>query len=444
MLDRGLSGLRRFSRAGVLDAGFAVAVSSPVSLAIDAQDHLCVTVCVTGGQSNQIQCFDAAGQALGAITGPAAMHLGALAAHGDRLYVADDASGAIWIFDGAACEFLGTLPDYRGPVAALAVDQSGTLYIKPGLDDAYHVLAANTASVASGYVTAGPFDAGADSVWERGHVEVDLPAGTDATLRVFTAAADTAVPDWTRPETLASSLDTLIATVGAQAPKPPTPQRYLWLRVELQGDDQRRASPMLKQVQAETTAPSYISHLPAVYRRDDQPGRFLEHWLALFRSELGDLELALDDLPRRFDPQTAPEDSLAWLASWLAFELPPDLTADELRRVLQRVHDLYERRGTPAGLCDLVELYTGVRPGLFEAFRDRHVWQLGYTSTLGCDTALAAGLPDGMIVPGNVLADPQYMGLRGDYYRGIDFQAHVLSAPIRTSIFTGEIVGRIQ
>ena len=33
-----------------------------------------------------------------------------------------------------------------------------------------------------------------------------------------------------------------------------------------------------------------------------------------------------------------------------------------------------------------------------EAFRERRVWQLGISSTLGFDTALAANAPDGMIV----------------------------------------------
>ena len=165
-----------------------------------------------------------------------------------------------------------------------------------------------------------------------------------------------------------------------------------------------------------------MNHLPAVYRRDDAPTHFLEHWLALFRAEMGGLELALEEMPRRFDPLTAPEADLRWLASWLAFDPPDDLHGDELRTLLQRVHALYDRRGTPLGIREFVELYTGVRPYIFEGFRERQIWQLGYTSTLGFDTALAAGLPDGMIVPGHTLADPSYVGVRGDYYSGIDFQ----------------------
>jgi phage tail-like protein len=212
-----------------------------------------------------------------------------------------------------------------------------------------------------------------------------------------------------------------VASVPQAAALPPAGRRFLWLRVTLRSDDRRRASPRLAQVQAETVGESYMEYLPAVYRREDAQSHFLERWLALFRAELGDLERGLDEMAAHFDPHTAPEDHLRWLASWLAFDPPQDMQGDELRALFSNVRGLYERRGTLAGLGDFIELYIGVRPQIFEAFRERHIWQLGYTSALGCDTALAAGLPDGMIVPGQILADPRYQGLRGDYYNGIGF-----------------------
>jgi hypothetical protein len=63
-----------------------------------------------------------------------------------------------------------------------------------------------------------------------------------------------------------------------------------------------------------------------------------------------------------------------------------------------------------------------VRPHVFEAFRERHVWQLGHDSSqLGFGTRLPAALPDGMIVPGFTDADPAYFGLTGEYYSGTNF-----------------------
>jgi hypothetical protein len=131
---------------------------------------------------------------------------------------------------------------------------------------------------------------------------------------------------------------------------------------------------------------------------------------------------------RRFDPITAPADYLPWLASWLGAELPSGLDEDSQREVLSRLPELYTQRGTPAGLREFVALYTGVRPAIFEAFQERHIWQLGVSSCLGLDTHLPSALPDGMIVLGFTLPDPQYQGLlRGDYYRGTKFEQLVLT-----------------
>jgi len=74
-----------------------------------------------------------------------------------------------------------------------------------------------------------------------------------------------------------------------------------------------------------------------------------------------------------------------------------------------------------SGVRELCELYTGARPHLFEAFSERHVWQLGQTSRLGFDTALAASAPTGMVVAGFVRTDPAYAGLLGDYYADTHF-----------------------
>jgi phage tail-like protein len=176
------------------------------------------------------------------------------------------------------------------------------------------------------------------------------------------------------------------------------------------------------QVEAETTSPSYLDYLPEVYRRKDAPARFLECWLKLVQGEIDDWEWELEAMPRRFDPLTTPEGHLSWLAKWLAFPLPSGRDADALRSIFAKIPELYTRRGTPSGIRDLAKLYTGEPPHLFEAFHTRRIWQLGVTSTLGLETTLPAALPDGMVVPGWSMADPDLMGLRGDYYKGVNFE----------------------
>src|SRR5262249_42654771 len=156
----------------------------------------------------------------------------------------------------------------------------------------------------------------------------------------------------------------------------------------------------LRQIEAETTSPSYLDYLPAVYRRSDAPTAFLERWLKLVQGSVDDWETALESMPRRFDPLMTPQDQLAWLAQWLAFPLPTGVPPETIRTLFAKIPNLYSRRGTVAGLRDLAELYTGVRVTLLEAFHRRRIWQLGETSALGLETVLAPALPDGMIVPG--------------------------------------------
>jgi phage tail-like protein len=171
--------------------------------------------------------------------------------------------------------------------------------------------------------------------------------------------------------------------------------RFLWLRVRLASQD-GRTSPRILQIQAETPGEDYLDHLPSVYRRKDNG--FLRRWLGAFRAELGDLELLLEEMPRRFNAVTVPAGELSWLASWLAFELPPG-SIEQSRERLARALELYRRRGTCFGVPEIVALYTDVRPVIVESFRSRRIWLLGETSHLGCDTALAPVAPHGIVVP---------------------------------------------
>jgi phage tail-like protein len=312
-------------------------------------------------------------------------------------------------------------------MAGLQTERDGTLtlartpstsdYIKPGLDASIYRLQADASYVATGTLTSGRLDAGEGTEWFRANVQAEAPEGTELSLQTFVSDDPSIEPvDWKD----APALDILVPPLPGLGNGQPMPKRYLWLRVRLQSVD-RRVSPRLIQVQAETGGDNYLNYLPAIYRRDDAPQRFLERWLALFGSKLGDWELALEEMARRFDPATTPEAYLSWLATWLAFNLPQGADAEEMRSLLLRAHELYRRRGTPAGIREFVKLYTGANPHIFEAFRERMIWRLGEASSLRIDTGLASISPDGMIVSGLTSADPHYMGLRGDYYFGVDF-----------------------
>ena len=409
VLDIRLGKVLRFSAGGVADTSFNVTVAAPTSIAIDAQDRLHVT------SADTIWRFDANGIALAALISPVSTFKPrALAARGERVYVADAEYGYIWAFDTQNQSWLGQVQAYRGPVAALAIDDTDVLYIKPGLDDTVYRLDADAAWVESGTFRSDKLDAGEGDVWERVWIEAEIPAETSVFLEVATSN-DGSTPMGNLVWELSPSLDVLLRTLldGDSA-------SFVWLRVTLESND-ASASPRVLQVQASTAQPSYMDYLPAIYRRDDSANGFLERWLALFRSELGDWDRALEELPRQFDARTVAEADSGKLAAWVALELPTRLDAPARRQLLADAQALYRQRGTPAGLREWVRRYLGASIHIFEAFRERRVWQLGEGLGLGLDTALAAGTPDGLIVPGYTYADRGLAGLRGDYYQGSKF-----------------------
>ena len=295
--------------------------------------------------------------------------------------------------------------DEAASFSGLAASADGTLRLQ----------VAGAVRVDSGKLLAGPLDAGEGDVWERVWVEAEIPAETSVLLEVA-ASDDDSTPFGSLIWKRSPSLDVLLCTLLVD-----NAARFIWLRITLESHD-GRSTPQLLQVQASTPQPSYMDHLPAIYHRDDVPSGFRERWLALFRSELGDWDRTLEELPRQFDARTVAEADIGRLAAWLALDLPARMAVSEQRQLLADAQALYRQRGTPAGLREMVYRYIGAKIHIFEAFRDRRVWRLGEGLGLGLDTALPAGTPGGMVVPGFTYADNRLTGLRGDYYEGTKFE----------------------
>ena len=403
VLDVGLQTVLRLSPAGAIDNVFNDAMGTHPELAVAAflavDDH--DVLYVSERAANRVLRFDASGHALGTLEGVNAAMPRALAVGEWRLYVGDAASGELRAFDLETGLDLGVLPGFRGPVTALLVDPTGALRIKTDFALGLVSLREDRGCVPTGHLVAGPLDAGVNQTWERVAVTAAQPVGTRVRLEVHLAPTTEAAPgpdDWLA----AGTLDTLAPPPLGDGSAWAASARFLRLRVTLSSGD-RHSAPTLSQVQATTTARSYLDDLPTVYAREDQESRFLRRWLALFRAELGGSETLLDDMARRFDPATAPEDHLNWLAGWLAFELPdqqaPSWSIPRLRELILEAHEIFTRRGTKAGLREAIERRTGMRPEIIEGYRERRIWQLGAHSRLGFDTGLAPVRPDGAVVP---------------------------------------------
>ena len=374
--------------AALVAAGVLV---EPRWVAIAADERLVITDIA----ANTVFVFDENGALLLSLAGPAGWLPGAVAAISERIYVADAASATIFAFDVSG-ELVGALTDWRGPVTAMAVRGNGDLYIKPALDAVFHELKANLSFVAQGTLHAGPLDAGTDADWERVWCEAIAPAGTQCRVEFAHQASATPVP------VVWQTLDThdALLSLGAAAALPGS-RRFLWLRITL--STTHRQTPKLAQARAATGAEDFLDYLPMTYRRNDAPiagsEGFLARYLKQMRGEFGIIEEALDAMPRVSDPQHTDGTNLPWLANWLALELPQIRTDDERRALIARAVQLFARRGTPQSIAEFVELHTGIRPIIVEAFEGRNIWVLGVSSRLDFDTQLPPLDPMGWVVP---------------------------------------------
>ncbi|PJF40824.1 MAG: phage tail protein I [Chloroflexi bacterium] len=152
---------------------------------------------------------------------------------------------------------------------------------------------------------------------------------------------------------------------------------------------------------AESRQSTYLEYLPAIFQQsiEEEGAAFVGRFLLAFERILTGFDVAtedgiepgierkLDHIHTYFDPATTPSDFLPWLAGWVAFTLREDWSEDEKRRLISRIVPLYRKRGTKAGLKELLEIYAETEVQINE-FRDP--MQVASHSTIGEDTILGA------------------------------------------------------
>jgi phage tail-like protein len=102
--------------------------------------------------------------------------------------------------------------------------------------------------------------------------------------------------------------------------------------------------------------------LPGVLLVDD----VVQQFCSALDDVLAPVVLTLDSLPAYLDPDTTPQDVVAWLADWLGIVLDPRQSVAEQRDLLRRTAKLLRWRGTVRGLREAVEFVTGVAPEIIE------------------------------------------------------------------------------
>jgi phage tail-like protein len=135
---------------------------------------------------------------------------------------------------------------------------------------------------------------------------------------------------------------------------------------------------------------SYLRYLPAVYQEDPASREFLERFLAMFETVFGDLEATIERLPEFLDPGSTPPGFLDWLAQWLNLGVEEEWSAAVKRRLILNAGRLYEKKGTPAGLAEFIEIVTGRRPLIRESFDVERPEIVGDGVRLGARARLSA------------------------------------------------------
>ena len=196
--------------------------------------------------------------------------------------------------------------------------------------------------------------AGIDSVWDlvESTPERVADVADGATVERAGEWIDAAVAvlgerseAWTRVDD-ASPEDALLSDATGQ---------YLRVRLDLVGDDD--TAPTVESFRAYCPRRTYLRYLPALFREDPRGERFLEQFLSVFESANTGIEEEIERLPAMFDPDGVPSEYLSWLEGWLALETGAEWPEPARREFLDRAPELFEQRGTRAGIRAYVELY---------------------------------------------------------------------------------------
>lgn len=248
-----------------------------------------------------------------------------------------------------------------------------------------------------------PLDAGRPGTqWHRIVLFGEIPEG--CVVQIETRAADDLLAGdplvaagWSAPVMAGPTAAGMVESPGdtreaaADALVLAGPGRYLWIRLTLKSSGV--ATPRLSAIEVERPREGTSRYLPKVFRDSTPEDDFLRRWLALFETTAWNgVAGRLDAYPDLFDPRTAPEAMLPYLAAWLELPVIDRVRAepDRLRRILTHADEIARQRGSIDGLVLMVKLYLGVTIQIVESFRSQSRFVLGADAALGCDTMLSA------------------------------------------------------
>lgn len=138
---------------------------------------------------------------------------------------------------------------------------------------------------------------------------------------------------------------------------------------------------------------TWLDYLPGIYSDHDKFD-FLGRLLLIFESIWSPIIWQIDNFEVYLTADTAPSAWLRWLASWFDLLLVPELSLERQRAIVKQIGWLFLRRGTPAGLTRLLELYFGVTPEIVEDEFCHFIVRLPLSQMASAEDSLEQGLAE--------------------------------------------------
>jgi len=417
-----------------------------------------------------------------------------LAVAGPKVFIGDNGAQRIVQFqrtrshdprhpDECEYEVAGDAIGYSGLVTALALDQKGGLLAHSGTTARPLRLSLNKGYGKSGFFWSDAISAGAAKVqWHSVHAQAESQSN-EARLRLYVSAgqkpdSEPSVDESARnpfadvkwrprlgpPDPFLNIDEVFIwkpAASSNSVREEPTP--YLWVGGFLSGDG--TVTPVVSQLRVEFNHPSYLEHLPAIYRPPHGRGtsggdvtmagaaslaldsqvssaskrNFLLRFLSLFEGTFGEVEDEIGALAKLFDVAAVPRQYLPWLATWFALELDEVWKEPLQREAIAQAFAQAGRRGTAEGLRGSLRAFVGIDAVIEEPVLNAAWWVLPGSETaggncecspstargasaagdgdsvLGFTTMLAAAPPQGAVVGASATLDGSHLISGEDY-----------------------------
>lgn len=209
--------------------------------------------------------------------------------------------------------------------------------------------------------------------WHRVRIEGEVPFGTSLEVAIATSEAEFPIPQgdplaeppvWQAFPAGVPHPDDWQATAALDFLVDQPAGRYAFLRLQLSGD--RRATPRVRRIRLDMPRVTSLELLPAVYRESPEAEDFGERFLALFDASTAELDRAIERAPALLDVDGVPDAALAWLAGFFDIAFDPAWSPARRRRLLRAAPEIFRRRGTPAGLRQVIAILFDIDPVIDE------------------------------------------------------------------------------